>query len=134
MKQAKKMLCMLLVMLLAFSTVSIGVSAAYTSYASPTSYDIHETPVLSTAQRGSQLLDFVDAMLYDMRDDLYIDITIMKLDFTSVDLKVLLTLSVVTSATLTSMLSAQQEEVLQVRQTLTFSMSFFISSMLTEVS
>ncbi len=85
MKQAKKMLCMLLVMLLAFSTVSIGVSAAYTSYATPSSYDIHETPVLSTAQRGSQLLDYVDAMLYDMRDDLYIDITIMKLDFTSVD-------------------------------------------------
>ena len=79
------MLCMLLVMLLAFSTVSIGASAAYTSYASPTSYDIHETPVLSTAQRGSQLLDYVDAMLYDMRDDLYIDITIMTLDFTSVD-------------------------------------------------
>ncbi len=85
MKQAKKMLCMLLVMLLAFSTVSIGVSAAYTSYATPTSYDIHETPVLSTKQRSSQLLDFVDAMLYDMRDDLYIDITIMTLDFTSVD-------------------------------------------------
>lgn len=85
MKQAKKMLCMLLVMLLAFSTVSIGVSAAYTSYATPSGYDIHETPVLSTAQRGSQLLDYVDAMLYDMRDDLYIDITIMKLDFTSVD-------------------------------------------------
>lgn len=85
MKQAKKMLCMLLVMLLAFSSVSIGASAAYTSYATPNGYDIHETPVLSTAQRGSQLLDFVDAMLYDMRDDLYIDITIMKLDFTSVD-------------------------------------------------
>ncbi len=85
MKQAKKMLCMLLVMLLAFSSVSIGASAAYTSYATPASYDLHESPVLSTAQRGSQLLDFVDAMLYDMRDDLYIDITIMKLDFTSVD-------------------------------------------------
>lgn len=85
MKQAKKMLCMLLVMLLAFSSVSIGASAAYTSYATPASYDIHESPVLSTAQRGSQLLDFVDAMLYDMRDDLYIDITIMVLDFTSVD-------------------------------------------------
>ena len=85
MKQAKKMLCMLLVMLLAFSSVSIGVSAAYTSYATPASYDVHESPVLSTAQRGSQLLDFVDAMLYDMRDDLYIDITVMKLDFTSVD-------------------------------------------------
>lgn len=85
MKQAKKMLCMLLVMLLAFSTVSIGASAAYTSYATPASYDSHESPVLSTAQRGSQLLDFVDAMLYDMRDDLYIDITIMTLDFTSVD-------------------------------------------------
>ena len=85
MKQAKKMLCMLLVMLLAFSTVSIGASAAYTSYATPASYDLHESPVLSTAQRGSQLLDFVDAMLYDMRDDLYIDITVMKLDFTSVD-------------------------------------------------
>ncbi len=85
MKQAKKMLCMLLVMLLAFTSVSVGVSAAYTSYATPASYDLHESPVLSTAQRGSQLLDFVDAMLYDMRDDLYIDITIMKLDFTSVD-------------------------------------------------
>lgn len=85
MKQAKKMLCMLLVMLLAFSSVSVGVSAAYTSYATPASYDLHESPVLSTAQRGSQLLDFVDAMLYDMRDDLYIDITVMKLDFTSVD-------------------------------------------------
>ncbi len=85
MKQAKKMLCMLLVMLLAFSSVSIGASAAYTSYATPASYDVHESPVLSTAQRGSQLLDFVDAMLYDMRDDLYIDITVMKLDFTSVD-------------------------------------------------
>lgn len=85
MKQAKKMLCMLLVMLLAFSSVSIGVSAAYTSYATPASYDVHESPVLSTTQRGSQLLDFVDAMLYDMRDDLYIDITVMKLDFTSVD-------------------------------------------------
>jgi len=97
MKQAKKMLCMLLVMLLAFSSVSIGASAAYTSYATPTSYDIHETPVLSTAQRGSQLLDFVDAMLYDMRDDLYIDITIMKLDFTSVD-KALDTISGLESA------------------------------------
>ena len=97
MKQAKKMLCMLLVILLAFSSVSIGASAAYTSYASPTSYDIHETPVLSTAQRGSQLLDFVDAMLYDMRDDLYIDITIMKLDFTSVD-KALDTISGLESA------------------------------------
>lgn len=85
MKQAKKMLCMLLIMLLAFSSVSVGVSAAYTSYATPASYDLHESPVLSTAQRGSQLLDFVDAMLYDMRDDLYIDITIMTLDFTSVD-------------------------------------------------
>lgn len=85
MKQAKKMLCMLLVMLLAFSTVSIGVNAAYTSYASPSSYDMHEKPLFTTAQRGSQLLDYVDAMLYDMRDDLYIDITIMKLDFTSVD-------------------------------------------------
>ncbi len=85
MKQAKKMLCMLLVMLLAFSTVSIGVSAAYTSYASPSGYSLHEEPLLSTEQRSSQLLDFVDAMLYDMRDDLYIDITVMKLDFTSVD-------------------------------------------------
>lgn len=85
MKQAKKMLCMLLVMLLAFSSISVGVSAAYTSYATPASYDLHESPVLSTAQRGSQLLDYVDAMLYDMRDDLYIDITVMKLDFTSVD-------------------------------------------------
>ncbi len=85
MKQAKKMLCMLLVMLLAFSTVSIGVNAAYTSYATPTGTSLHEEPLLSTEQRGSQLLDFVDAMLYDMRDDLYIDITIMKLDFTSVD-------------------------------------------------
>lgn len=85
MKQAKKMLCMLLVMLLAFSTVSIGVSAAYTSYASPASYDIHETPVLSTAQRSSQLLDYVDAMLGDMRDDLYIDAVVLKIDLTSVD-------------------------------------------------
>ena len=85
MKQAKKMLCMLLVMLLAFSSISVGVSAAYTSYATPASYDLHESPVLSTPQRGSQLLDFVDAMLYDMRDDLYIDITVMTLDFTSVD-------------------------------------------------
>lgn len=85
MKQAKKMLCMLLVMLLAFSTVSIGVNAAYTSYATPSGYNLHEQPLLTTAQRGSQLLDFVDAMLYDMRDDLYIDITVMTLDFTSVD-------------------------------------------------
>ena len=85
MKQAKKMLCMLLVMLLAFSSISVGVSAAYTSYATPASYDLHESPVLSTPQRGSQLLDFVDAMLYDMRADLYIDITVMTLDFTSVD-------------------------------------------------
>lgn len=85
MKQAKKMLCMLLVMLLAFSTVSIGVNAAYTSYASPSGWSLHEEATLSTEQRSSQLLDFVDAMLYDMRDDLYIDITVMKLDFTSVD-------------------------------------------------
>ncbi len=85
MKQAKKMLCMLLVMLLAFSTVSIGASAAYTSYANPASYDLHESPVLSTAQRGSQLLDYVDAMLYDMRDDLYIDAVVLKIDITSVD-------------------------------------------------
>ncbi len=97
MKQAKKMLCMLLVMLLAFSTVSIGVNAAYTSYASPSGYDMHEKPLLTTAQRGSQLLDFVDAMLYDMRDDLYIDITVMKLDFTSVD-KALDTISGLESA------------------------------------
>ena len=85
MKQAKKMLCMLLVMLLAFSTVSIGVNAAYTSYATPAGYNLHEEATYTTAQRGSQLLDYLDAMLYDMRDDLYIDITIMTLDFTSVD-------------------------------------------------
>ncbi len=85
MKQAKKMLCMLLVMLLAFSTVSIGVNAAYTSYANPAGYDLHEKATYTTAQRGSQLLDYVDAMLYDMRDDLYIDAVVLKIDITSVD-------------------------------------------------
>ncbi len=87
MKQAKKLLCMLLVMLMAFSTVSIGVSAAYTDYknAPAKGYDIHEDPVLSTYQRSSQLLDYVDEMLAGMSDDLYIDISIMVLDFTSVD-------------------------------------------------
>ena len=83
MKQAKKMLCMLLVMLLAFSTVSIGVNAAYTSYASPSGQTLHEKPLYTTAQRGSQLLDFVDEMLREL--DFNEDYVVIKLNLTSVD-------------------------------------------------
>ncbi|MBR3588017.1 MAG: hypothetical protein IKL16_00485 [Clostridia bacterium] len=86
MKQAKKMLCMLLVMLLAFSTVSIGVNAAYTSYANPAGYDLHEKATYTTAQRGSQLLDYVDAMLGDagLEEIFELPGTLM-IDFSSVD-------------------------------------------------
>ncbi len=84
MKQAKKLLCMLLVMLMAFSTVSIGVSAAYTDYRNaPASYDVHESPVLSTAQRSSQLLDYVDEIL--AKENINEDYVVIKLNLTSVD-------------------------------------------------
>lgn len=97
MKQSKKLLCMLLVMLMAFSSVSIGVSAAYTDYRNaPTSYDVHENPILSTAQRSSQLLDYVDEVL--AKEDINIDAVVLKIDLTSVD-KALNTLDDIKGAT-----------------------------------
>lgn len=75
---------MLLVMLLAFSTVSIGASAAYSEYKSaPTSWNSFEEPVLSTTQRASQLLDYLDEVL--AKENLYYDWAVIVIDLTSVD-------------------------------------------------
>ncbi len=75
---------MLLVMLLAFSTVSIGASAAYSEYKSaPSSWNSFEEPVLSTYQRSSQLLDYLDGILAE--EDMYYDWTVIVIDLRSVD-------------------------------------------------
>ncbi len=88
MKQFKKLLCILLVVLMAFSSISIGVSAAYSDYKTkPAGYDVHGDPVISSAQRASMLLDWVDALLAEKDMDYDYDYVIVKvhIDLRSID-------------------------------------------------
>ncbi len=79
MKKMKKLLCVLLAFVLMSSSVTIGASAIV-DYTQPDHYNSLGKPVYSYEQSCSMLLDWLDALLYDMNIHEEIDIVVAKID------------------------------------------------------
>lgn len=79
MKKMKKLLCVLLAFVLMSSSVTIGASAVV-DYTKPDRYNSLGKPVFSYEQSCSMLLDWLDALLYDMNIHENIDIVVAKID------------------------------------------------------
>ncbi len=79
MKKMKKLLCMLLAFVIMASSTAVGASA-YESYTQPAGYNSLGKPVYSYEQSCSMLLDWLDALLYDMNINENIDIAIAKIE------------------------------------------------------
>lgn len=79
MKKMKKLLCMLLAFVIMASSTAVGASA-YESYTTPAGYNSLGKPVYSYEQSCSMLLDWLDALLYDMNIHENIDIVVAKID------------------------------------------------------
>lgn len=79
MKKMKKLLCVLLAFVLMSSSVTIGASAIV-DYTQPDHYNSLGKPVFSYEQSCSMLLDWLDALLYDMNIHEEIDIVVAKID------------------------------------------------------
>ncbi|MBQ7546687.1 MAG: FIVAR domain-containing protein [Clostridia bacterium] len=90
MRKLSKVLSVLLAMVLLFSTVSIGVEAAYNAYkdAAITRYDSIDKPVLTPDQYASMAMDEIDRMLAEENIKIEYDLAgliTIKADFSSVD-------------------------------------------------
>lgn len=86
MKKMKKLLCMLLAFVIMASSTAVGASA-YESYTQPAGYNSLGKPVYSYEQSCSMLLDWLDALLYEMNINEEIDIVVakIKLNLTSIN-------------------------------------------------
>ncbi|MBQ2963702.1 MAG: InlB B-repeat-containing protein [Clostridia bacterium] len=80
MKKMKKLLCMLLAFVIMASSTAVGASA-YESYTTPAGYNSLGKPVYSYEQSCSMLLDWLDALLYDMNINEEIDIVVATIKF-----------------------------------------------------
>ena len=90
MKKSLKVVSILLAMIMGFSCMTMGVSAAYADYSTPAGYDSLDHPYISIAQCGSMLLDYVDNMLAEAGTSLVGEIDAIfwspvTYNFTSVD-------------------------------------------------
>lgn len=86
MKKMKKLLCVLLAMVLMLGSTSVGASAIV-DYTKPDHYNSLGKPVFSYEQSCSMLLDWLDALLYEMNINENIDIVVAKiqLNLTSIN-------------------------------------------------
>ena len=71
MKKSIRLLSVLMAMVLCFSCLGTGVSAAYYDYSQPAGYDALEHPYISAFQCGSIIIDKLDEILAekDMHGD-----------------------------------------------------------------
>ena len=86
MKKSIRLLSVLLAMVLCFTCMSVGVSAAYADYTYPAGYE-HDKAYISLFQCGSVIVDKIDAMLAEKGDDLkgHVDYIDIDYDLTSLD-------------------------------------------------
>ncbi|MCR5484471.1 MAG: hypothetical protein K6F09_02640 [Clostridiales bacterium] len=87
MKRSVRIISVLLAMLMALSTMILGVSAEYADYTNPAGYNSLQHPYISAEQCGSYILDKIDALLYEQDIEGNFDYLVGSLDydFTSVD-------------------------------------------------
>ncbi len=86
MKNTKKLLSVLLAMVMIFSSASVGASAVV-DYTQPDHYNSLGKPVFSYEQSCSMLLDWLDALLFDMNINENIDLKVaeIQLNLTSIN-------------------------------------------------
>ncbi len=84
MKKMKKLLCVLLAMVMMLSSTAVGASAIV-DYTQPDHYNSLGKPVFSYEQSCSMLLDWLDALLYDMNITFSVDVININLDLTSIN-------------------------------------------------
>ena len=86
MKKMKKLLCVLLAFVMMSSSVTIGASAIV-DYTQPDHYNSLGKPVFSYEQSCSMLLDWLDALLYDMNinEEINIYVDTIDLNLTSIN-------------------------------------------------
>ncbi len=84
MKKMKKLLCVLLAMVLMLSSTTVGASAIV-DYTQPDHYNSLGKPVFSYEQSCSMLLDWLDALLYDMDINVHVDVINIDLNLTSIN-------------------------------------------------
>ena len=86
MKKSIRLLSVLLAMVLCFTCMSMGVSAAYADYSEPAGFE-HDQAYISLYQCGSIIADKIDAMLAAKEDDLKGHVKVIDIDYdlTSID-------------------------------------------------
>lgn len=88
MRKSTKLISMLLAMVMVFSTVALGASAAYSQYKDQyiTGYDSIDKPVFTSAQLASIALDAVDGMLMGLKTQSFkVPILNATIRFSSID-------------------------------------------------
>lgn len=88
MKKQTRIISILMAFVMLISALSVGVSAAYTSYERPGGYDTLGRPYLTLDQCGSAVMDKIDAILKEKDIHKNIDLSILgeiDLDFRSID-------------------------------------------------
>lgn len=88
MRKSTKLISMLLAMIMVFSTVALGASAAYSQYKDQyiTGYDSIDKPIFTSAQLASIALDAVDGMLMGLKTQSFkVPILNATIRFSSID-------------------------------------------------